>query len=329
MIKISKGNSRKEYLYSVYTKVYPKKLEEILQTKFNIIHLERKYGNRRIDITGIDKSGTRYLIEISLRREDKIHFLQVQELIATAKDVEKTVIVWCATSFTDRYLDSLVEMVSFNSDKNIEFIAIELNHELVNILENINQQHHLNQVKMLTELDKVNKHFRILKGIKCYNCKETISAETIDSEKFFNKKEKILLGVLKRLRVDSMLHANVHQFKELSGNSFSIGSAYSDIFYKISVDRKERLCIELIFAQIHSKQIFLKIYKQYKEEVDDYFNYIVKWNCKFQKIGTYLATGNVNEVDKQIYQFCRIAKKYLFGFDKFLKEVVQLNYSIK
>jgi hypothetical protein len=319
---VSKGNSRREYLYSLYTKLYPKKLEDTLGTKLKTIQLERRYEKRRVDITGIDEQGSRYLIEIALKSEDKTHFNQIQELIGMSNVAENTVIVWCATSFTDRYLDDLIQMVSCNSDKNIEFIAVKLNSELVSMLEDINQYHHLEQVNRLKELNKIGEHFQVVKGVRCYNSKETLSSEVIDSERVYSRKEQILVQILKRLRVDSESQANVHQFKEISGNSFTIGTTYSDISYRVSFDRTSKVGIELVFAQVHSKQVFVRMYKR-KEEIDDYFDYILTWDSKFQKIGTYLPFWSSNDTTKQINMFCRLVKKYLFGFDIFLKEVVQ------
>jgi hypothetical protein len=318
---VSKGNSRKEYLYSLYTKLYPEKLEKILGVKLDTIQLERRYGKRRVDITGIDQKGTRYLIEVSLKSEDKTHFIQLQELIAEANVIESTVIVWCATSFTERYLEELFHMIS-NSNKNIEIIAIKLNSEILYILESINRCYHLEQIGRLKELDKAEEHFHVVKGIKCYNGREIMSAQVIDSERVYNRKEKIVIEILKRLRIDSESHANVHQFKEVSGNSFTIGTSYSDISYKVYVDKTFRLCIELVFSQIHSKEVFVLMYKN-KEVIDDYFDYTLTWNSKYQKIGTYLPFWSSNDSNRQINMFCRVVKKYLFGFDKFLKEAVE------
>lgn len=318
---MSRNNSRREYLYSLYTKLYSGKIEHILGTRFKSLQLEKKYGSRRVDIIGIDDKETRYLIELALKSEDKTHFIQIEELIAMASDIEKTVIVWCATSFSEKYLEELIEMVSINSDKNIEFIAIKLNSELINVLETINQCYHLEQVDMLKKLDEIEDHFEIVKGIECYNNKETVSAEVIDLERQYSYKEKVLIQVLKRLRIDSYNHANVHQFKEVAGNCFTIGSSYSDISYRICFDRKLRLGVELVFSQVNSKEIFLKMYKL-KNQIDDFFDYMLVWDCKFQQVGTYLSFYNSNDSERQINMFCRLVKKYLFGFDQFLKEAI-------
>lgn len=317
---MSINNSKKEYLYSLYTKLYREEIEKILCTKFKSLHLEKKYGRRRVDIVGSDENGTRYLIELALKSEDETHFRQIQELIL--EDImEKTVIVWCATSFTEKYLKELIKLVSI-SEKNIKFVAVKINYKLIEILDDINKCHHLEQVAMLGELRRIQSHFEVIKGIECYDNKEILSAEIIDSEIIYSHKEKVLIEILRRLRIDSYNHANVHQFKDVSGNCFTIGSSYSDIVYRISFDRKMRLGIELVFSQLNSKQVFLKLLK-IKEHIDDYFDYQTVWDSKFQRIGTYLPFWNSNDSDRQIYIFCRLVKKYLFGFDQFLKEVIE------
>lgn len=60
---MSIDGSKKEYLYQVFTKLYPKKLETILNTKFSRIKIGKKFGKRKVDITAADDVGRRCFIE--------------------------------------------------------------------------------------------------------------------------------------------------------------------------------------------------------------------------------------------------------------------------
>ncbi|MBZ9689385.1 hypothetical protein G9F72_024105 [Clostridium estertheticum] len=322
---MSKGNSRKELLFGIFTKHNPGRIEKAIGTRLYSIQLERNFigvdgKQRRVDMCATDKAGTRrYFIEFSLKSIDESHFIQLKKLIYMAKKIQKTVVISCATSINKRYFDELGRIVSLSSNKNIEFMFIRLNTEqIVPILEEINKLHHLEQVPILKRLDnEVEEHYKSVKGVKCYNNIETISVQVNDSEKYSNKKTTLLL-ILKRLR-NECEYANVYKYKELNSNSFEIGSSTTDINYQVLFDRAGRLGIQLVF-QINAKPIFCELLNM-RDEIDDKMDYIILW--KMQRIVTYFSERNYTDKETMIKAMCRVIKKYLFTLDSYLNRAVK------
>lgn len=325
---MSKGNSRKEYLYKIFTKKYPGKIQKILGKEFESIQLERSFssvdGNTRcVDICAIDKSGLRYFIEFSLKGIDEFHVIQLKKLIYMAKTVENTVVIACAMSISQKYLNELEQMILLNSYKNIEFMFIRLNMEnLMPLLQEINKAYHLEQVPMLKRLNiEVEDHYEVIKGVRSYNNIETISAKITDSNKKYSYKQIRLIQILKRLRKDCE-HANVYQYKELRSNSFMIGSSISDINYQVFFDRAGKLGIQLVFAQPNSKLIFYNLLSM-KNEINDKMDYIISWEIKSQKVVSYFYERNYKDKDIMVKAICRVIRKYLFTLDSYLVQAVE------
>jgi hypothetical protein len=320
---MSIGNSKKEFLFGIFTKYNPGRIEKAIGTKLYSIQLERNFFDldgkqRRVDMCAIDKVGKRYFIEFSLKSIDDNHFIQLKKLISMAKTIEKTVVIACAMSINKKYFDELGRIVSLNSNKNIEFMFIRLNTEqIIPILEEINKLHHLEQVPLLRRLDiEVEQHFKDIKGVRYYNNVETLSAKVSDTVNYSNKKATLLL-ILKRLRSDCE-YANVYKYKKLNSNSFEIGSSISDINYQVLFDRPGRLGIQLVF-QLSAKPIFCKLLNM-REEIDDKMDYTILWQTNMQNLVTYFSERNYTDKPTMIKAMCRIIKKYLFTLDYFLNE---------
>lgn len=319
---MSKGNSRKEFLFGIFTKYNPKRIEKAIGTKLYSIQLERNFvgvdgKRRRVDMCAINKDGTqRFFIEFSLKSIDESHFIQLKKLIYMGEPIEKTVVIACATSINKKYFDELGRIVSLSSHKNIEFMFIRLNtEEIVPILEEINKLNHLEQVPFLRRLNtEVEEHFTGIKGVRCYIDFNIKSAKFNDSKKYSNKKATLLL-ILKRLRSECE-YGNIYKYKELSSNSFEIGSSITDINYQIHFDRAGRLSIQLV-CQMNTKPIFY-ILLNMRDEIDDKMDYITLWKTNMQSIATYFCERNYTDKDTLIKAMCRIIKRYLFTLDYYL-----------
>ena len=318
---MSIGGSCKEYLYLVYTKLFPQQLERVLSNKITDIMLEKKHQKRKIDICGYDKTGRRYLIEVQLTKSNDMHLRQVKELIRTSNQVEDTLIVWIATKFRK---DDLIKIKHKIEERNcnIEFVALNLNEDIIPILEEINAQDTLKQVELLGKLSEIETHYKMVEGIKNYNSKTRINAKVIDSNKSYTYKQEYLLDILKESRRDCKNFPNIYQYKEVSNNYLTFGSGYQDIDIRITYNRKKLVGVEVIFAQTKSKKVFYNLLIR-KSEIDDELDYIVSfWDSKYHKIATYINPLSFRDRENTVKMICRIVKKYIYTFNKYLKEEI-------
>lgn len=322
---MSRNNSRKETLFSIYIKINQHKLERALKLEFRTLVMEKWCDNRRIDMIGIDMLGRKIHIEWQLDSNFKNHFIQIQDLIVSAKKYESTVIVWGAIGNREDLYIELLQTVALNSEKNIGLIFLQINDEAISILSEINQMKQLEQIGHLDRLNLVEPIFTDIKGIKNYNSSKIMKAEIEEPTNMsYTYEEKLLVSVIKRLREDFKECANIYQYKNIkSKKNFSIGSGFQDINYKISFDRRRRVSIELVFSNPINKSIFNRLFEEVeKEKIDNEFNYILKWDRNYHKIGTYFPNSSfVNP--NMVKIFCRIVKLYIIGFDKHIREALE------
>ncbi|WPC42798.1 hypothetical protein [Clostridium sp. JS66] len=319
---MSKNGSNKEYLFSLYsTMLNPKRLEEALKIKFDSIALEMWHGERRVDISGTDKSGRKILIDWCLKNFDKEHYTQIRDLISIVSKEEKSLIVAGATSFrNESYIGELIEGV-VSKDINIELIFLEISEKIIPTLENINRLDCLEQIEQLNNFNCFDKYFKVVRGIKNYNSNKTISSKNIDSEYHYDYKKLLLADVLKRLRADSP-HINLYKYKKLDRNSFTIGAGMGEVTYNIRCDKRNRLICEVSFSNSKGREVYYRLRKR-KEDIDDYMDYMLAWNDSPCKVFTYINPLSYKDRDRMLKYFCRIVRKYIYGLHKFIIEEIK------
>jgi hypothetical protein len=321
---VSKNNSRKETLFSLYIKINQHKLEQALKLEFRTLVMEKCCGNRRIDMTGIDMLGRKIHIEWQLDLNFKTHFIQVQDLILAAPKYESTIIVWGAVGTKEDLYIELLQNIVFNSEKNIELIFLQINDEVLGILSEINQMKQLEQIKELDRLNLIQPIFINIKGIKNYNSLKIKKAQIEEGNIVYSYEERLMINILMRLREDFPECSNIHKYKNIKDKkNFGIGSGFQDIGYKVSCcDRRKRVSIENMFSNYENICIFNRLFDEEKEKIDSEFNYILKWDRNFHRIGTYFPrSAFVNENTVKI--FCRIVKLYIIGFDKHIRKAIE------
>lgn len=324
---MSFDGSRKEYLYSIYLKKNPKELSQKIGGELNEedIMLERVYKNekhkRRVDISAIDK-GRRLFCEIQLSKSDERHYSQIVELIDLARADESTLVIWIATVFAIEHVEKLMQLILLNPKKTIELVFLRLNEEVIEPLVEINQCEQCEQIKILNRLNNIQEHFTLISSIKNYNDSKVNSAKDNSLKEIYTYKQKILIKVIKRLRQDCEEQGNIYQYKDVSGNCFGMGTKYGGIDFIVKVDRRSCIGIILGFSNIKSKKVYYQL-KRNSERLNDEFDFMLNWNDEYEQISTFLSLGWFHNKDKMILIFGRIVKKYIYGFDKYLKEAIE------
>ncbi|MCB2290841.1 hypothetical protein LGK97_13930 [Clostridium sp. CS001] len=322
---MSIDGSRPEYLYSIYLKKNPGELSSKIGSMLNEddIMLERVYKNvryrRKVDISAIDGKGRRVFCEIQLSKADMRHHLQVVELMDLASEHHQTVIIWISFSLENEYINELIHLLAIHNKKNIELIFLGLNEKVKELLTEINICDQYDQIELLSHLNNIGEHFISTKGIKNYNNNILINTKDFSLNENFSYKQKILIKVIKRLREDSIEYGNVYQYKDVTGNFFGLGSGYGGMDFKINIDKKNCIGIRLLFSNVKSKKVYYYL-KQDMEKINNEFDYILTWNDEYQQLSTFLPLGCFSDKNKMILIFSRIVKKYLYGFDKYLKK---------
>ncbi|SCN26041.1 hypothetical protein N3C_2646 [Clostridium sp. N3C] len=318
---MSYENSHKEYLYSIYMKMYPEELEKAISYKLSNIDLERRYGDRKVDMSGYCNDNRKFMIEVQLNTSDEKHFKQLIELINM--DIkEKLLIAWVAPKFTKEYLLKIKQNI-VSLDKNIEFMAFRLNEDVIKKLEEINSLELFNQIEALKQLNDIKGHLSLIEGIKTYNEENIIGNEEKNDN--YNYKQQFLLELLKELREDCNFFPNVYQYKSLDYNRIILGSGYQDIDFAITYNRKGLVGVEVKLNHTKGERAYFKLLDR-KSIIEDQLDYLISvWDSNCYKIATYVNPNNYRDKERLAKYVARIAKKYICIFSKHIKEVIELS----
>ncbi|HEY8890201.1 MAG TPA: hypothetical protein VIM70_08075 [Clostridium sp.] len=313
---MSFDNSHPELLYLVYTKLYPDMICETLQIKLHKISLERKQ-ERKVDITAYH-GGRRCLIEVQLNKSDKDHLKQVKDLIFMVGK-GNTLLVWIAKEFKEHDLAEIRNYIALANGRNIEFVALRLNENIIKMVEQINKVNLFKQIEMLGSLNSES-HFSYVESIKNYSGNGTVSSEFIEDSISYTRKQQVLLMTIKELRKDFVDYPNVYQYKDVKKGYFSIGPGFEDIDIRVVYNKKGLYGVEVIFAQFKTKQIFYRLYQK-REEISEKLDFLItSWDTRFQKIATYVNPLNYKDIENTVKMMARIVKRYIYVFNEYIGE---------
>ena len=148
---MSRNNSERENILNLYITLCNKQaLEDIVSEEINAIQLEKYYQGSKIDVYAETEQGKFLFVENQIKPTDKAHFESIQKLILKAPD--NSIVIWGAVAFSNNFLEMVAELVSSIDYKRVEFFAVEINPNLVEILDELNQLHILKVMDNLTRL---------------------------------------------------------------------------------------------------------------------------------------------------------------------------------
>lgn len=321
---MSKNNSKKEFLFAIFLSLNKKILEEELGVGIRTIHLEKWFKNRKVDMNCTDLNGNKLLIELQMDLiSNKVHLEQIQTLIDEVNENDKTMIVYGGLELKEEMISELMRNLALCSEKNIQLIFLKVNSELLPILIDINNMEEVNRIKELDRLKIIERVFVDKKGISVYNSYKTVSEEI---ENYYSYEQKLLISLIQRLRLDCWdISTNVHQFKRVdNGKDFTLGSNFDDITFRVFCNRKKTVGVALIFSSIKSKKIFYELLDKKRTILDSQFNYILKWDERYQKILSYYPISwFCCDREMMVNRLCREIRSYLIGFNNHIKQAIE------
>ncbi|MFC5732550.1 hypothetical protein [Cytobacillus gottheilii] len=151
---MSRNNSERENILNLYITLCNKQaLEDIVSEEINAIQLEKYYQGSKIDVYAETEQGKFLFVENQIKPTDKAHFESIQKLILKAPD--NSIVIWGAVSFSNNFLETVAELVSSINYKRIEFYAVEINPNLLEILDELNQLHIIKVIDNLPRLQGI------------------------------------------------------------------------------------------------------------------------------------------------------------------------------
>lgn len=312
---MSINNISREFVFGLFLKFFPQVINDLAGLNIRNLELEKRFYDRKID--AYTKTTDRQIfIENQLTRSDNTHLQQIEFIIEKVEENENTCIIWIAKSFNQVMIDEVVNRIQ-ESKKNIEFIAIKINDELVEILDEFTLINQLNIISKLDLLLQYSKLKIIARHYREYYQVEEFEKDNLE-EKVLTEKQKIMIKILEEVRKQLHYFPNVHREKNIDGNVLVIGAGVSDVVYVAGVNRYDEIYIELKFNQ-GGREVFNILYQE-KDRIDDYFDYLLEWDTQLYKL--YSAQPYTKEnLDKTIKRQVRLLDKLVKNLS-YLKEII-------
>lgn len=310
--------SDKEYFMCLSTKFNRKQLEQALNIKMtDDIELEMNLKGRKVDFYTLLEDGRPLYMELQLGKSDKTHLRQVVHIISNA-DSSNYVLVWIASEHNEEFLQEIYKMID-SSNKSICFFALCINSDLIPYLDIINKLQMKDIVKSLTILDNVQKHYSFYamyyrEGFHYKKVRE--SRNPVNKECDLNNKQDVMQRILMMLRKEIIYYPTIHRSKKMDGNVISLGSGREGIVYKIGINRRNFLFLELSFSD-NNRGIFEDLLA-IREEIYDNFDYLVEFNVEDGKIATYIYY-QVSRGEMKLKILVRMVKKFIDYFSDYIE----------
>lgn len=304
---MNKNNISKEFIFNLFLKFHPQVVSELIGYKVEELKLEKNYFGRKIDAY-TENDYVKIFIESQLTKSDNHHLKQIKFLIDNAEKDKLTYIIWCAQSFNENMINEIVNKIA-RDKKNIEFIAVKINQDMIESLELLSQ---INEFKIIDNLHKLCSKNRLEIVAKYYRKFSKINSNNDENlnRKHSDEKQIIMERILEEIREQLYYFPTVYREKKLIGNVLILGAGRNDIVYAAGVNRRNEIFVELKFNN-STRSIFNDLYGK-KQEIDDYFDYMIDWNKGLFKI--YSSEPYKGNVDRVIKRQIRILDKLVKYF---------------
>ncbi len=311
---MSYNNSDREFFYSLYSKLYKSKIEEILSVKLGEIELDKNIEGRKVDIYSVAESGSEVFIELQLSQSDNVHLAQILNIIDN-DNTGNCIIAWGALEFKNYMLDDIEAQIK-SLNKNIRFIALRLNEKLLNYLHILYCMFITQVIDNLKILNEVDNHFEIIENFYRLQDKNntTTYSKKVEEPLDLNNKQNVMKYLFNELRKQIYYYPSIHRDKKLDNNVIVLAGGKAEVSYFIGINRKNMLFVELRFGEI-AKDIFNELLKK-EEEINDILDFMIEFDAVNHKIGTHIYFANKNR-ELLIKRIARITDKYIKYFSQY------------
>lgn len=241
--------------------------------------LEKPFYGRRIDLCGKIDSKSLF-VEVQLNKMDDSHYKQIELIMDKVKSNEEIILLWIASDSDPRLIEK-VENYLKDHPKNIEFICVKINNELIKGLEPFTK---IERINIEEDFKTLLQHSKLTIIYKYYLKAESVSHTMIKApvNRIMTRKLKIMEEILDEMREQLKDYPNIHKYKILTNNLINLGSGRSDISFEAGINKYDEIFVQIRFAQ-KSKAIFSEFLMN-RDIIDDVLDFQLFWDTKACKI---------------------------------------------
>ena len=314
---MSKMGSKKETIFTLYQKKYPKCIEDIIGLSIEGIKTEVDKGSKKIDLYSINKrKKIEIYVENQLGKSDKIDHLE-QKVKPLIGGISEGYVIWTATKFHQEHINEIKQILRDNPQKYINFYFAEIHPEVLNRLDYLNSLYELDVWDNLNILNDVENQLSLVDKHEQMPPNHFGKAFVGECHYDFTREDDIKEYMVEQLRERIPYFLNFHGGKKHSqyDRILKVGAGLSDVMYFCSAfDVRYRAFTEIRFGL--SKVNWYHEFKSYEHILRKEISPGIHFNDKNRTIGVYFKSDK-NDIPKVVERIADIFERFILYFSQY------------
>ncbi|MQR93697.1 hypothetical protein [Fictibacillus phosphorivorans] len=314
---MSKQGSKKEAIFTLYQKKYPKCLEDIIGFPIEGIKTEVDKGSKKIDLYGFNKKKKLELyVENQLKPSDIKDHIE-QKIKPLINGISEGYVIWTATKFRAEHIEEVKLLLKSHPQKYINFYAVEIHPEVLNCINYLNNLYELDvwdKLNILNEIDSKLKTVDKYEQMPPNHIGKAFIGEYLYD---FTREDDVKEYMIEQLRERIPYFLNFHGGKKHSqyDRILKIGGGLSDITYLCSAfDFRYRAFTEIRFGL--SKASWYYAFKIHEYNLKREIDRNISFNDTNRTIGVYIKS-NGNDIPKVTDGLVDIFERFILYFSPY------------
>ncbi|MEH7076206.1 hypothetical protein [Neobacillus drentensis] len=279
--------SKKETIFTLWQKKYPKSLEEIIGLTLDDRRVEISNGRKKNDLYAVNrKRRIEVFVENQLLPSDPRHLDEKVRPIIESRN--EAIIVWTALRFHPDHIATVKDLIRSYPQKYISVYFMEIPQEIIRVINTLNSMYELDVWENLDMINRVNPKLIMvdkLEQIPPTHIGKVISGKRIYDYSRVDDVKEYLLEQLQE-RIPYFINFQLEKKHNLHHRILVTGGGRFDISYFCSVyGRGNKAYVEIGFGK--SKSEWYDAFKYHEFELRDYIDKNIRFNDKDRKIGVY------------------------------------------
>lgn len=314
---MSKQGSKKEAIFTIYQKRYPKCIEDIIGIQLEHIKTEIDKGAKKIDLQAINRQKRiEVYIENQLKPSDRKDHLE-QKILPLLQNIAEGYVVWTATKFRQEHIEEVKGFLREHPQKYINFYAVEINPAVIEHIQHLNSIYELDVWGNLSILNTVEPKLLLVDKHEQMPPNHIGKAIIGENHFDFSREDDIKEYMIERLREQIPYFLNFHNSKKHSryDKILKIGGGKSDVTYFASaLDVRYRAFVELRFGK--SQEDLYQLFKENESLIKNEVDSSIQFKDRNRSIGVYFKPNCKNIADT-VEKVVKVFERFINYFSRY------------
>jgi hypothetical protein len=314
---MSKQGSKKEFIFTLFLKKYPKTIEKLIGLPIEGIKTEVNYGSKYIDLYAVNSDRRiEIFVENQIKPSDWSDHLK-GKITPLINNISEGYLIWIAARFQQKHIEEIKRILRDNPQKYINFYAVEIQEEVLNRIEYLNTLYELDVWDNLDTINEIEEKVKLvdchLQMPKTHIGKVYIGEERYDFKRDDDVKEFLAVQLCKKNPRFLNLHANKKHL--MNDRILKIGAGLGEVTYFCSaLDRRHRAIVGIRFE--YSKLEWYLYFKKNENLLKKNICPNICFNDRYRTISYYIKSDREN-IPEIVEQIVEVFEKFILFFSPY------------